>query len=153
MIYDDKLTRALRVTKNTEMEPKRAGPTRQELADEAQVSLWTIDDARRIMSIPNLADLVLEGRVSAGWALRIVRDPRGRRKYDKNSLILELLIERQSEQCSVCERPLSLKDAELDHIRPVSLGGKTEADNVQALHALCNKQKRDKITISSYCPC
>ena len=118
------------------------------MADEAQVSLGTVIDARRIMRNPVLVDLVLEGRVSAGWALRMARDPHDRRKYNKNNLILELLIERQSGQCTLCKRPISLKDAELDHIRPIIFGGKTEANNVQALHTFCNRQKGDNITIS-----
>lgn len=145
MVHQDKLTRTLSVIKSHQDEAETGWLTRQNIADEAEVSLGTVDDARRIMSIPGLAGLVLDRGVNAGTVLRLVRDPRGARKFNKSRLILELLIERQNGQCAVCERTLSLRYAVLDHIKPVSMGGTTVGDNVQAVHVHCNREKGDRM--------
>ena len=33
---------------------------------------------------------------------------------------------------------------EIDHIKPISKGGKCTYDNLQTLRARCNREKRDK---------
>ena len=46
--------------------------------------------------------------------------------------------------CSYCGNViLSIDDAEVDHIVPFSLGGKTDIDNAQLLHRHCNREKSD----------
>ena len=48
--------------------------------------------------------------------------------------------------CSYCGNEiLSIDDAEVDHITPFSLGGKTVLDNAQLLHRHCNREKSDSI--------
>lgn len=44
--------------------------------------------------------------------------------------------------CEVCKQSiLSIDQAEVDHIMPYSLGGKTTIDNAQLIHSFCNKTK------------
>lgn len=54
--------------------------------------------------------------------------------------------------CALCGMPLdkSLKypdpmSTSIDHILPVTLGGRSTIDNLQATHLICNKQKGKKI--------
>ena len=39
--------------------------------------------------------------------------------------------------------------AEVDHIKPVALGGKSTEDNAQLLRTLCNRQKGAKFDLGS----
>lgn len=44
--------------------------------------------------------------------------------------------------CSYCgQQILSIDDAEVDHVKPFSKGGKTEISNAQLLHRHCNREK------------
>lgn len=48
--------------------------------------------------------------------------------------------------CSYCGNEiLSIEDAEVDHITPFSLGGKTVLENAQLLHRHCNREKSDTL--------
>lgn len=45
-------------------------------------------------------------------------------------------------KCSYCGNEiLDINDAEIDHILAFSLGGKTEPENAQLLHRMCNQMK------------
>lgn len=57
--------------------------------------------------------------------------------------------------CALCGLPLdkSLKypdpmSVSIDHIIPISLGGKSTLDNLQAAHLICNKSKGQKILVN-----
>ena len=46
--------------------------------------------------------------------------------------------------CHICGGLIeSRKDAELDHVIPLSKGGKTSLDNLKWAHKLCNRMKHD----------
>jgi len=46
--------------------------------------------------------------------------------------------------CSICGQQIeSVNDAEVDHIEPYSLGGKTETGNARLTHRYCNRSRRD----------
>ena len=48
-------------------------------------------------------------------------------------------------KCSYCGNEiLSIDDAEVDHIIPFALGGKTDISNAQLLHRYCNRVKSDR---------
>ena len=48
--------------------------------------------------------------------------------------------------CDYCKNEiLSIEDAEVDHIRPFSLGGHTDISNAQLLHRHCNREKNNSI--------
>ena len=51
-------------------------------------------------------------------------------------------------KCGICGKPIeSYEDCEVDHIIPHSHGGKTEPDNAQLTHKVCNRGKRDKMPV------
>lgn len=67
--------------------------------------------------------------------------------YNHNKAILR----KTATVCALCGMPLdkSLKypnplSISIDHIIPISRGGKSTIDNLQATHLMCNKVKGDK---------
>lgn len=51
-------------------------------------------------------------------------------------------------KCGICGESIeSYEDCEVDHIIPHSHGGKTEPDNAQLTHKVCNREKRDKMPV------
>jgi 5-methylcytosine-specific restriction endonuclease McrA len=51
--------------------------------------------------------------------------------------------------CSYCKNTiLSLDDAEVDHIIPFSLSGRTDISNAQLLHRTCNREKSNTILVT-----
>ena len=57
--------------------------------------------------------------------------------------LIEKLLKLQNGLCPCCKKPLG-DDYHLDHIMPISLGGKNEDSNMQLLRAKCNLQKHAK---------
>jgi hypothetical protein len=53
------------------------------------------------------------------------------------------LIERDDPICSICGKTLLVETANIEHIKPVSLGGKTELDNLKIVCSQCNLAFRD----------
>jgi 5-methylcytosine-specific restriction endonuclease McrA len=51
------------------------------------------------------------------------------------------VFKRDGYKCQICG---SKKDLVLDHIKPFSMGGRTEIDNLQTLCKSCNSQKGSK---------
>lgn len=47
--------------------------------------------------------------------------------------------------CGICKYPVSWRYCEVDHVIPVSKGGKDEWPNVQIAHPQCNASKGDSI--------
>lgn len=54
--------------------------------------------------------------------------------------IVQLLLDKQNGLCACCQQPLNGK-FHLDHIMPLSLGGRNDDANVQLLLPKCNLQK------------
>ena len=46
--------------------------------------------------------------------------------------------------CAICGKTVAPKDASLDHIIPVSKGGRHIRTNVQLTHVRCNKRKGNR---------
>jgi len=58
----------------------------------------------------------------------------------------ELVVDRAKGLCEYCQTNSSIVIyMEIDHIKPVSKGGKTEADNLCLACISCNRAKRDVI--------
>lgn len=56
--------------------------------------------------------------------------------------IREAIIERDGMTCGICGRPiLSIKDIDIDHIQPISKGGKSVLGNLRVAHARCNRSR------------
>jgi RNA-directed DNA polymerase len=67
--------------------------------------------------------------------------------------LLAKTLHKQKGKCAQCGLTFSIEDQiELDHIQPISLGGKRKLDNIQALHRHCHDQKtaRDGSLSSSH---
>ncbi len=54
---------------------------------------------------------------------------------------LEEIWERDGRRCKSCGRFLSLSQATIDHVIPISAGGNDVRENVQCMHGLCNTNK------------
>ena len=54
------------------------------------------------------------------------------------------LVLRQQFACAICGGPLDRELAHVDHIIPVSRGGGNEIENLQAVHATCNRRKGNR---------
>lgn len=78
-------------------------------------------------------------------ACRIIKqNRRARIRGDGGTLskgLAERLFKLQRGKCACCGKPLG-DDCHLDHIMPISLGGKNEDSNVQLLRSTCNLQKK-----------
>ena len=72
------------------------------------------------------------------------------------------IYERDGYRCCKCGKSGIFNDLEIDHIMPISKGGKTHPDNLQTLCKRCNKEKSNIIEPGTkiygskdtkYCPC
>lgn len=89
------------------------------------------------------------------WNMRVKRDRRIRRMNNRehdNDITLEKLFDRDKGICRLCGKPCDRNDKtcgpnypSIDHIIPISKGGKHVWDNVQLAHRQCNIAKRDTI--------
>ena len=69
----------------------------------------------------------------------------GKKRGNYRRPLLEVLLGQQSGICALCEKLLTLEEAEVDHIFPQSVGGSDSRDNCQAVHGVCNKRKGNSI--------
>ena len=54
-------------------------------------------------------------------------------------------------ECQICHKPIhKFGDATIDHIKPWAKGGKTEENNAQIAHKICNRKKRDEFYAGEY---
>jgi CRISPR/Cas system Type II protein with McrA/HNH and RuvC-like nuclease domain len=51
--------------------------------------------------------------------------------------------------CQLCNMPVKFNEFTIDHIIPVSKGGRNNFDNLQVSHRKCNEEKADKIVSRS----
>lgn len=54
------------------------------------------------------------------------------------------VIERDGMVCQLCHLTVEAGDMHLDHIKPFSLGGATDVNNLQVTHSTCNMRKGAK---------
>lgn len=55
------------------------------------------------------------------------------------------IIERDGCICKICGKKCQRQEIEIDHIQPISKGGKTTYSNLQVLCSKCNRQKSNKL--------
>lgn len=67
------------------------------------------------------------------------RDRRCKSCHDKIPLVA--LYERDNRMCGICHKHVPRPHASIDHIIPLSKGGKHEWENVQLAHRRCNHLK------------
>jgi len=65
-------------------------------------------------------------------------------KEEKEKLI-ERLLEQQNHRCFICEEPLdpNIHEIDIDHVIPLSQGGKDNENNLAITHRSCNRSKQD----------
>ena len=71
-------------------------------------------------------------------------DPDSRRKSIPKWM-RDTVIERDAGICQLCGDPVADDDVHIDHITPVSLGGRNEINNLQVAHSTCNLRKGNRI--------
>lgn len=59
---------------------------------------------------------------------------------------LKALLKAEVLRCGICKKAITHPEtATIDHIIPLSVGGKNSRDNVQLAHPRCNRKKGDKL--------
>lgn len=77
-----------------------------------------------------------ETQVPAVIMLRDYMKPKTTIRYSKSNVFL-----RDSYKCAYCDVPLTKKDCTLDHVLPISHGGKTTFENTVTACGPCNANK------------
>lgn len=72
------------------------------------------------------------------------RHKRRAKKKGGDRIALDVLYNRDKGVCQVCKLPCLRKVASLDHIKPLSKGGKHIWSNVQLAHLVCNARKGNR---------
>lgn len=71
-------------------------------------------------------------------------------RYDTKYLKLRRRVLQDHPWCAVCRGPATPSDPlTVDHIVPLSRGGKNVISNMQAMHRSCNSAKRDRVASPS----
>jgi len=70
----------------------------------------------------------------------------------RNELIKDLY-KLQNHKCFICEEEIdpSLHSVEIDHVEPLSLGGKDERNNFALVHQICNREKQESNLLVARC--
>ena len=83
--------------------------------------------------------------VEGGW--RVVESGLWEFSADRKTIAQHLrdrVIERDGLVCGLCGDDVEEGDMHIDHVRPVSKGGKNELGNLQVAHARCNLRKGNR---------
>lgn len=64
---------------------------------------------------------------------------------EKRRQVIQDILTRQGGVCFICEKPidLSIHQVDIDHIIPLSTGGKDAIENLAVTHSSCNRMKQD----------
>jgi len=60
-------------------------------------------------------------------------------------VFLDVIRERDNQMCHLCNRWVSIHEASLDHVIPLSKGGEHNEDNIKLAHSVCNSKKGDRL--------
>lgn len=81
-----------------------------------------------------------ETRVPAVIMLKDMMRRRRQPRFSKQNVYIRDLY-----TCQYCNQPQIRRDLTLDHVRPISLGGRTEWNNIVAACSPCNARKGNKM--------
>jgi 5-methylcytosine-specific restriction endonuclease McrA len=70
--------------------------------------------------------------------------PRGRERSEYREMLINVLRERDGDICGVCGKVIYTGDEEIDHVRPIAVGGTHAAINIRLLHGECNRRRKRK---------
>jgi 5-methylcytosine-specific restriction protein A len=100
-----------------------------------------------ILAIPGIDSLPPKVRDDREWARRsIAREDwkkRCKRKRRVSPRFRRIVIEQAGGQCEYCGRRLTEKEVEIDHVIPVTRGGRSNLGNLAAACGDCNWSKFD----------
>jgi len=71
-----------------------------------------------------------------------------RHPNDRKTIRRTAIAERDGWTCGLCGEQVELRDLHIDHILPVSLGGRSNKENLQAAHSWCNISKGNRIGLA-----
>lgn len=60
------------------------------------------------------------------------------------------VIQRDGYVCGICQLPVDPSDVHIDHIVPLSKGGRTMGENLRVTHSICNARKSGRHAVTSY---
>jgi 5-methylcytosine-specific restriction endonuclease McrA len=64
-----------------------------------------------------------------------------RRQRERKRVKRHRIADRDGWLCGICGDPIQPADLHIDHIKPVSKGGTSDPENLQATHSWCNISK------------
>ncbi len=79
-------------------------------------------------------------------------DPKIKKFRDVPNLDPEPLYYRDHAVCQYCNKALTIKEVTMDHVHPVSKGGKTTWDNIVAACNSCNSRKGNQLPVGQWAP-
>lgn len=98
---------------------------------------------RRRLLMPKRLCLAGCGRLTTASRCEVCSQPLRRLRRAERSIAAAVVA--SADVCAICGEPPTADDPlTLDHIVPVSRGGRAEPRNVQAAHRTCNSRKRDR---------
>jgi len=71
-------------------------------------------------------------------------EKRANARYQQSKLRKEMIAEANN-RCQICKQVFPAEKLDLDHIKPLSLGGKTTKKNLQVVCHICNCKKSNKV--------
>lgn len=75
-----------------------------------------------------------------------IRREKDRARRMRKSSYWQAKVQRER-RCYYCQTPLTLKEATLDHIVPISCGGKTQKGNIAISCKSCNTEKKARTPV------
>ena len=70
--------------------------------------------------------------------------------FDMDGALVKGLFDKANGICNWCGNPFGDRPIAIDHIFPIAKGGTNNAQNLQILHADCNRKKTDSIAHLSH---
>lgn len=81
------------------------------------------------------------------WAMRNRENQRRRRRTDGEPVDYMAILDEHGMTCHICaEEILGIDDLHMDHVIPLSKGGRHSQENIKPAHAFCNLSKGAKLT-------
>lgn len=125
---------------------KVAGNETFEMLPDLRLAIW---NAGSILAIPGAEDLADGDRQDRAHSRSEIarRDWKQRvaRKRSISHRFRRIVLDRSGGECEYCCRPFLRRHLEIDHVVPVTRGGRSTLDNLVAACHRCNKAKSDML--------
>jgi HNH endonuclease len=99
--------------------------------------------------IGRLVDVVLLEVLAGGPHYRITGPELTRIVYQRHTItprIRRAVLDRDGLRCRLCGTPIDRADVHIDHVVPVSMGGRSTLDNLRATHSKCNLRRGNRVS-------